>query len=83
MWDLREVHALWNGDCWVWNESFHIKNVYIQKEENPEAIFYSECCSRYPKQVMERCEWVDDGYVLELQFIDTHEPFFAMVKVEG
>lgn len=29
MWDLREVHALYDGEGWVWNESFHHKNVFV------------------------------------------------------
>lgn len=29
MWDLREVHACFDGEGWIWNESFHHKNVFV------------------------------------------------------
>ncbi len=33
MWDLREVHACFDGEGWVWNESFHHKNVFVGENE--------------------------------------------------
>ena len=83
MWDLREVHALWDGDGWVWNESFHIKDVIVGDEEwEPEEAFCEEYSRRYPKQMLELCECIEEDGIFELQIADTHEPFFAMVKVE-
>ena len=43
MWDLREVHALHDGEGWVWNESFHHKNVFVDENEDPKEIFWQEC----------------------------------------
>ena len=31
MWELREVHARYDGEGWVWNGSFHHKNVFVDK----------------------------------------------------
>ena len=39
MWDLREVHACFDGDGWVWNESFHHKNVFVGENEDPKKSF--------------------------------------------
>ena len=36
MWDLRKVHALHDGWGWVWNESFHHKNVFVDEKRGPE-----------------------------------------------
>ena len=38
MWDLREVHALHDGEGWVWNESFHHKDVFVDEREDPKEI---------------------------------------------
>ena len=31
MWDLMEVHACFDGEGWVWNESFHHKDVFVER----------------------------------------------------
>ena len=31
MWDLREVHACFDGESWVWNGSFHHKDVFVDE----------------------------------------------------
>ena len=42
MWDLREVHACFDGESWVWNGSFHHKDVFVDENENPREIFWQE-----------------------------------------
>lgn len=43
MWDLRKVHACFDGESWVWNESFHHKNVFVDENEDPKKTFWQEC----------------------------------------
>ena len=40
MWDLREIHALHDGEGWVWNGSFHHKYVFVGENEDPKEIFW-------------------------------------------
>ncbi len=82
MWDLREVHALYDGNGWVWNESFHFKNVFIGEVESPKEVFWQECQMLYFENFLRKCEVVDDGEILELQIKETGEPIWAMNFVE-
>lgn len=43
MWALRKVHALHDDWSWVWNGTFHHKDVFVDKNENPKEIFWQEC----------------------------------------
>lgn len=82
MWDLREVHALHDGESWVWNESFHHKDVYVDLDEDPKEIFWQECRMFFLQDYLSKCEIVDDGNILELRLKDSGEPVLAMVITE-
>lgn len=80
MWDLREVHALYDGDDWVWNVSFHHKSVFVDENEDPKEIFWQECQMIFLQDYLNKCEIVDNGNVLELQLKDSGEPVLAMIE---
>lgn len=82
MWDLREVHTLHDGEGWVWNESFHHKNVFVGENEDPKEIFWQECQMFFLQYYLNKCEIVDDGDILELQLKDSGEPVLAMMIAE-
>ena len=82
MWDLREVHAQYDGEGWVWNESFHHKNVFVGDSEDPKEIFWQECQMFFLQDYLNKCEIVDDGDILELQLKDSGEPVLAMILAE-
>jgi hypothetical protein len=84
MWDLREVHACFDGENWVWNESFHYKNVFVDKNEDPKEIFWQECQMIFLQDHLYKYEIVDvdDGDILELQLKDSGEPVLAMIMEE-
>lgn len=84
MWDLREVHALYDGEGWVWNEYFHHKNVFVGENENPKKIFWQECQMFFLQDYLSKCEIVDvnGGDILELQLKDSGEPVLAMILAE-
>lgn len=79
MWELREVHARYDGEGWVWDGSFHHKNVFVDKNEDPKEIFWQECQMFFSQDYLSRCEIVDDGDILELQLKDSGEPVLAMI----
>lgn len=84
MWDLREVHACFDCDGWVWNESFHHKNVFVGENEDPKEIFWKECQMFFLQDYLSKCEIVDvnGGDILELQLKDSGEPVLAMMIAE-
>lgn len=84
MWNLREIHALHDGDGWVWNESFHHKNVFVDENEDPKEIFWQECQMFFLQDYLSKCEIVDvnGGDILELQLKDSGEPVLAMMMAE-
>lgn len=82
MWDLREVHAYFDNEGWVWNESFHHKDVFVDDNEDPKEIFWQECQMFYLQDFLKQCEVVDDGEILELQIKRTGEPVLAMIMAE-
>lgn len=82
MWDLMEVHACFDGEGWVWNESFHHKDVFVNENENPREIFWQECQMFFLQDYLNKCEVVDDGDILELQLKDSGEPVLAMIIAE-
>lgn len=81
MWDLREVHALHDGEGWVWNESFHHKNVIVGENEDSKEIFWQECQMFFLQDYLSKYEVVDvnGGDILELQLKDSGEPVLAMI----
>lgn len=81
MWDLREVHACFDGVGWVWNGSFHHKNVFVDENEDPKEIFWQECQMFFLQDYLNKCEVVDDGDILELQ-LRSGEPVLAMIMAE-
>ena len=82
MWDLREVHACFDGESWVWNGSFHHKDVFVDENEKPREIFWQECQMFFLQDYLNKCEIVDDGDILELQLKDSGEPVLAMMIAE-
>lgn len=80
MWDLREVHAYFDNEGWVWNESFHHKDVLVDDNEDPKEIFWQKMPDILSSEFLKQCEVVDDGEILELQIKRTGEPVFAMMK---
>lgn len=82
MWVLREVHALHDGEGWVWNESFYYKNVFVDENENPKEIFWQECQMIFLQDHLNKYEIVDDGDILELQLKGSGEPVLAMMIAE-
>lgn len=84
MWVLREVHALHDGEGWVWNESFYYKNVFVDENEDPKKIFWQECQMIFLQDHLNKYEIVDvnGGNILELQLKDSGEPVLAMMIAE-
>lgn len=80
MWDLKEVHAYFDNEGWVWNESFHHKDVFVDDNEDPKEIFWQECQMFYLQDFLKQCKVVDDGEILELQIKRTGEPVLAMMR---
>jgi len=82
MWVLREVHALHDGEGWVWNESFYYKNVFVDENEDPKEIFWQECQMFFLQDYLNKCEIVNDGDILELQLKGSGEQVLAMMIAE-
>lgn len=75
--ELRQVDALWYGDHWVWNESYHIEDVEL--EDGTEEKFLLE-------QIVPECrkdfavEYDANGDVFELlDKTEENRPAMALV----
>lgn len=77
--ELRDVRAIYYGDSWVWNESFHLSEYEASDDEHYSFIDAMNNERIFP-------DWTkvyiyDDIGVLELRDIDTEEPYFAAIPL--
>ena len=75
--ELRQVDALWYGDHWVWNESYHIEDVELENGTEEEFLL---------EQIVPECrkdfavEYDANGDVFELlDKTEENRPAMALV----
>lgn len=77
--ELRDVRAIYYGDMWVWNESFH-----LSEYEPSDDVHFSFIDALNNERIFPDWNKVyiyDDMDVLELRDIQTDEPYFAAIPL--
>jgi hypothetical protein len=81
--ELREIDAWQDGDCWVWNTSHHIADVSIPAtvKDLERALLYrmrkAGIVSRHGRTKLVNV----DGCLYELQDRKTEEPLIAFIPI--
>ena len=79
--EIRQIDAWFDGEAWVYNDSFHIGE-FSTKAENVKRAF---CRALHGLGVVfyrGRVVVVDDGELLEVQDRKSREPLFVAIPME-